>query len=334
MLVVDQQELTGAYGINTGYFVEDGKVKYGPADPRFKDYLTEMAKWYKEGLIDPEVATNDSKTKDAKACSDKSGAFYGTGGNGIGRYEQQMASTDPNYKLIGVPNPILKNGDTNRFYQADRSVATMVSCSICSSCKNPDVAMSFLNYGFTDAGYILYNFGIEGTTFNWENGYPKFTDLITKNPDGLSFTAALQMYARSPDIGPFVQDPRYQEQYFALPEQREAVTTWTTYKGQATGGNYPYVRGILSSAQSAETAPFDSQIDTYRKEMLYKFIEGQIEITDSSFNDYVNQLNTLGLQTAIKDRQDAEDQFKKDNPDLYSSNAVELNSWELYKDLK
>ena len=326
------QQLYGAYGINNDYFVENGKVKYGPADPRYKDFLTEMAKWYKEGLIDPEIATNDTKTKDAKACSNKSGAFYGTGGNGIGRYEHQMASVDPNYKLIGVQSPILKSGGSNRFYQCDKSVAMMVSCSISSKCKNQDVAMSFLNYGFTKEGYVLYNFGNEGTTFNWENGYPKFTNTITNNPQGLSFTAALQMYARSPDIGPFVQDPRYQEQYFALQEQKDAVKTWTKYQDQASGSNFPYLRGVLSTSESAETAPVDTQISTYVNEMLYKFLEGQTPINDSTFNAYLAQLKTLGLDTAVKDRQSAEDRFKKANPALYTDKS-EINVYDMYKNI-
>lgn len=326
------QQLYGAYGINDGYFVEDGKVKFGPADPRYKDFLTEMAKWYKEGLIDPEIATNNSKTKDAKACSNKSGAFYGTGGNGIGRYEHQMASVDPNYKLIGVQSPTLKEGDINRIFQSDRSVATMITCSISSKCKNPDVAMSFLNYGFTGDGYILYNFGIEGQTFNWENDYPKFTDLITKNPQDLSFTAALQLYARSAENGPFVQDPRYREQYFALPEQQQAVKSWRTYAENAQGPDFPYLRGILSLSESSEITPIETQVNTYVDEMLYKFVEGQTQITDGTFNSYLAQLKNLGLDTAVKDRQTAEDRFRKANPTLYTS-KTEIDVYDMYKDI-
>lgn len=332
LLDMNVNVLTGAYGIATGYFMEDGKVLFGPADPRYKDFLTEMAKWYKEGLIDPEIATNNSKTKDAKACSNKSGAFQGSGGSAIGRYEQQMTNVDPNYKLMGVQSPTLKDGETSRFFNCEVSVASHVTCSISAKCKNPDVAMAFLNYGFTKEGYVLYNFGVEGKTFNWENGYPKFTDFVTKNPQDLSFTAALQMYARSPNVGPFISDPRYQEQYFSLPEQKEAVTNWTAYSKDSQGPNFPYLRGVLSPAESSEVTPIETQVNTYVEEMLYKFVEGQTAITDSTFSNYIAQLQGFGLDTAIKDRQAAEDRFKQENPTLYTSTS-ETNVYEMYKDI-
>lgn len=331
MLDMNVNALTGAYGIATGYFMEDGKVKFGPADPRYRDFLTEMAKWFKEGLIDPEIATNNSKTRDAKVCSNKTGAFVAAGGSGLGRYMQTMSPVDPNYKLIGVQDAVLKDGDVNRFYSTETAVDTP-DCSISSKCEHPDIAMTLLNYGFTKEGYIFNNFGIEGTSFNWEDNYPKYTDLITKNPDELSMTAALQLYARSAENGPFVQDPRYREQYFALPEQQQAVKSWRTYAEDAQGPDFPYLRGILSLSESSEITPIETQVNTYVDEMLYKFVEGQMQITDSTFDSYLEQLKNLGVDTAVKDRQTAEDRFRKANPTLYTS-KTEIDVYDMYKDI-
>lgn len=331
MLDMKANALTGAYGIATGYFLEDGKVKFGPADARYKDFLTEMAEWYKEGLIDPEIATNNSKTRDAKACSEKTGAFVAAGGSGLGRYMQTMAPVNPNYELVGVQNAVLKNGDINRFYNTETAVDAP-DCSISSQCGSPDIAMRLLNYGFTREGYIFNNFGIEGTSFHWVDNYPKYTDTITKNPDGLSMTAALQLYARSAENGPFVQDPRYRDQYFALPEQKQAVKSWRVYSEHAQGPDFPYLRGVLSLTESGEITPVETQVNTYVEEMLYKFVEGQAAITDDSFKAYVAQLKTLGLDTAVKDRQTAEDRFKKANPTLYTS-ETEINVSDMYQDV-
>lgn len=332
LLDVFCQQFMGAYGISNGYFMEDGKVKYGWSDPRYKDFLTEMAKWYKEGLIDPEIATNNSKTRDAKACSEKTGAFNGNAGGGIGKYMKQMETTKPKYKLAGAPNPVLKKGEGNRFYLTEPTVSSSVCCSITPKCKNPDVAMAFLNYGFTDDGYLLYNFGIEGTSYNWVDGYPKYTDAITKDPKGLSMAATIQLYARSANQGPFVQDPRYLEQYQALPEQNEAIKTWSSHSEKDEGANLAYLRGVLNQDESNAVASIDTQIVTYVSEMQYKFMEGQQALTDSAFDAYVSQLKTLGLEKAISVRQGAEDRFKKANPDLYS--GKEINAWEMYKDIK
>ena len=45
-------DFIGAYGIKMDFFIENGKVVYGPYDKRYKDFLTTFAQWYKEGLID------------------------------------------------------------------------------------------------------------------------------------------------------------------------------------------------------------------------------------------------------------------------------------------
>ena len=75
----------------------------------------------------------------------------------------------------------------------------------------------------------------------------------------------------------------------------------------------------------------DTQINTYVEEMRYKFLEGQTAITDSTFNNYIAQLQGFGLDTAVKDRQTAEDRFKSENPTLYTS-TEETNVYEMYKD--
>ena len=44
----------GAWNTTYNFYQENGTVKYGPLDSQFKDFLATMAKWYKEGLIDPD----------------------------------------------------------------------------------------------------------------------------------------------------------------------------------------------------------------------------------------------------------------------------------------
>ena len=52
----------GAYGLAETFFINKGKVKFAPYEPAYKDFLKTFAKWYAEGLIDPDIAINDTKT--------------------------------------------------------------------------------------------------------------------------------------------------------------------------------------------------------------------------------------------------------------------------------
>lgn len=321
----------GAYGISHTYFTENGTVKYGPADPRYKDFLATYAKWYKEGLIDPEFATNNDKTFDAKASSNKAGAFYGFAGSGIGKYVPLAVPTIPEYQLVATPYPSLKKGEQVRFLQKSKTATPLMY--ITSKAKNPALAMAFLNYGYTREGYMLYNFGIEGTSYNWNNGYPKFTDLILKNPNGLSISAAMLQYQRSASNPPSVQDPRYLEQFYPYKEQSEALKVWSAYSGSSVGANDPVLQGHLTAEEASSISSAQAQIQTYVDEMLLKFVVGQQPVDDANFNAYLKQLKSLGIDNVLKTLQTSEDRFKKANPDFYTLTKVS-EPYDLYKDFK
>lgn len=74
----------GAYGITSTFYMDGGKIKYGPIDPKFKDYLTPLNRWYTEGLIDKDFATIDQKLKDAKMTEGLVGSMAMNIGYGIG----------------------------------------------------------------------------------------------------------------------------------------------------------------------------------------------------------------------------------------------------------
>lgn len=325
--------LVGTYGIALNYFVEDGKVKFGSTDPRFKDFLTEMAKWYKEGLIDPEIGSNSSKTVDAKVSNNKTGAFYGYAGGAVGKYELMMSSIDPNFKLVGIQYPVQKKGDTNLFFQTGPMAYPNWGC-ISSKSTHKDAAMAYLNYGYSKEGHLLYNFGTEGTTFSFDSSnYPKYTKLITNNPDGLSMQAALMAYGWASTNGAEVQDSRYQEQYLSSDDQKASLKAWAAESSKVTTSNSWYPNGRLTSEETSEVASNETQIQTYRDEQLLKFITGVTPINDSTFNAYVSQMKSMGLDQAIKVRQTAEDRFRKANPDYYKS-SKSGDPVDYYKNLK
>ena len=43
----------GAWELRTDFYNNKGKIEYGPANPKFKEFLQLMNTWYKEGLLGP-----------------------------------------------------------------------------------------------------------------------------------------------------------------------------------------------------------------------------------------------------------------------------------------
>lgn len=315
----------GAYGITFDFFLDNGKINYGPYDERFKAFTEEMAKWYSEGLIDAEITTNDQKILDSKVMNTGAGSFVGTTGNSLGSYMSEMSRKDTEFDLQAAPYPVLNKGDQPYIIQRDPTVQPELGASITTTCEHPEYAMAFLDYAFTKEGNMLYNFGVEGESYVMENGFPKFTDAVTNNPDGLSFAKAGSLYARSFTSGPFVQDPRYGEQFYGKPRQKESIATWTKSLDSVVEKNTK-VLGDLTPEESDEITPILNEIKTYSGEKFIKWVMGQGNV-EEEFADYQAQLKKLGIEKCIEYYQKAYDRYVEKFPEMKHPKEIEVSDY-------
>ncbi|GAA3410272.1 extracellular solute-binding protein [Paenibacillus hodogayensis] len=290
----------GAWGITADFFQENGKVKYGPIEPQYKEFLTTMNKWYKEGLIDRDYATTDGKLKDAKVTGSQVGSFSAYAGSGIGRYTTLAQPNNPNFALVGAPYPVLKEGD--KALGQYTLPFTGLGAAISATAKNPEEIVKWLDYKYGQEGHMLFNFGIEGQSYKLDNGYPKYTDTILNNPDKLPITQAMAKYFIASWSGPIVQDKRYIEQYFTMPEQRDAQKAWM-------GADHSKVMPpiTLTADESSKTASIMNDVKTYRDEMVNKFIMGSEPL--ANYDKFVQTIKSMGIDEAIKARQAALDRY-------------------------
>ncbi|KAB8136777.1 extracellular solute-binding protein [Gracilibacillus oryzae] len=292
-----------AYGITPEFYQQDGKVKYGSIQPEFKEFLTKVNSWYDKGLLDPDFAAIDSKLLDAKVTGGQLGSFYGFTGSGIGKYMGLMAEKDPDFILAPSPHPSLNEGEKAARGQLDPAYSGVHSVAITSSAENPEELVKWLDFAYSEEGHMLFNFGIEGASYEMVDGYPAYTEEITNNPDGLPMTQALGKYVRSPYGGPFVQDKRYVEQYLTLPEQQEAVQLW----GDSAENNIIIPPVTLTADESEEFNSIMSDLNTYYDEMVIKFIMGEEPL--DNFDEFVATLQGMGIERAIELQQAALDRY-------------------------
>jgi putative aldouronate transport system substrate-binding protein len=294
--------MVGAWGIAMEFYQENNVVKYGAIQPGFKDFLSTMAQWYKEGLYDPDFPAMDQKLEDAKITGNQLGTFIMNTGNGIGRYTGLMAEKDPNFKLIAAPYPTLKAGDKPVLGQRDNTFPG-VGAAISTQCKNPEEAIKMLDYAYGDEGHMLFNFGVEGKTYTLVDGYPKYTELVTKDPK-LPLANSMARYFRSVFNGPFVQDRRYIEQYAFLPEQQDAIKIWREPSNEM---QMPPV--TQTQDESKRFASITNDVVTLRDEAIIKIIVGQTPVAE--WDNVVAQMKQIGIEEAITLRQAALERFNK-----------------------
>lgn len=295
---------SGAYGINRDFFIRDGKVVFGSAMPEYKELLTTLNKWYNEKLIDNNFATLDQKTINSNILNGFSGMTAASGGSGLGLFIETANSTGSNMKFAGAPYPVLKKGEKPQFGQI-QGYNNGEFCAITSSCKNIPLALKFLNYGFTEEGHMLNNFGIEGVSYNMIDGYPTYTEVITDNPDGLPMNTALGLYVRAAGgVGAYVQDKRYLEQYYRTDEQKKAWDVWSNTDAEKHLMPQLYV----ASEKRSEFTSLLNDIFTYEDEMFMKFVMGTESL--DNFDAYLETLNSFGLETVLELYQEAYDKYE------------------------
>lgn len=275
------------------FYVDDnGKAVYSPIQEGYRGYLTLMNQWYKEGLIDPDIVSNTTALLNQKIVGNVAGAAAAQVGQGMGTWTANARPSNPKFKLTATPYPVLKKGDKVSMIYTSFPYSGSASAAITTKCKDVEVAARYLDWNYGEEGHNVNNFGLEGVSYNWINGYPTFTDLIFHNPNGWPVAQSLATYALSQGSGPYIQDARYLEQYYALPEQAAAVKTWP----------FPEMLKHLmppvtpTPDESREYAQIMGEITTYQTEMEVKFILGTESL--SNFDTYVSTIKRMGIDRA------------------------------------
>ncbi|GIN71222.1 sugar ABC transporter permease [Bacillus sp. J14TS2] len=304
-LLIDKDAITsnafvGAYGITNGFYHVDNKVQYGPIQPEYKEFLTLMNEWYKEGLIDKEYVATDDKLQDAKVTNDQLGALMGYSGSSILRY-MQLKKDDGDFSLTGAPYPVLKKGE-EPIFNLGESNYNGVGAAISTDNENIEETVEWLDYKYGEEGFELFNFGIEGESFEMVDGYPTYTEVVTNNPDGKSMSEGLAAYVPVGWSGPFIQAKEYAEQYNNLPEQLEALENWKKGTNERT-------MPIVSPTQeeSSEYASIMNDINTYKSEMINKFIMGEESL--DQFDKFVETIQSMGIERATEIQQGALERY-------------------------
>ncbi len=297
---------TGCFGFCANFYVEDGKVKYGPVEPAFTDYVKQLNTWYNDGILDNDFSDFDSKRQTAMVINGEIGATYCKAGGDLGKWLPAIKQNNSDIKYEPIEYMTAKEGERPMVGQKNQRIVD--SCvAITTQCKNPEIAMRFLDYGYSDEGHMLYNFGQEGISYNMVDGNPVYTPEIldSQKNGGLSVGQAMSKYLCACYNGPFVQDIRYNEQYMQSPEQKRALNLWSDTD------MLKYALPFLSMTED-ENKKYNKimqDVENYEMEMLHKFISGKADL--SGIDEYYSTMKSLGIDEAISIKQAAYDRYLK-----------------------
>jgi len=258
--------LVWAYGTHYSFYLDEGEVKYGIMEERFEEGLRYIAKLFAEGLIDIDYLLNDRDKMDTKFMNDKVGFIYSFQ---PGKFYNNM--NDGVRKVVGIPHLTGPYGNKNCFVPDYANDITGISIAITTANKNPVGTAKWLDHFFGGKGLEYMNFGKEGLTFEWVDGYPKLTDYLLNNQEGKSKNDMLGLNLGAYESTfPTLQDWRYYEQILS-DWGRDAINTWLS--GVDISGILPPIS--FTEDESRRIAQIMSQIETYQSEMVNKIVLGQ-----------------------------------------------------------
>lgn len=277
----------------------DGKVMYGPLTPGFKDYITLMAKWYSEGLIDPDFTSTITFDDGVAMMSSNLCSASSDHGGVLGYVNGLGAAVSPEFNFVAAPDPVLKAGDQLHVGYLKSGAGLNKIAAITKACKNPEIAVKFIDQLYSDEGFMLCNYGTEGKTYTLVDGKPVYTDLVAKNSQG-TITDMLCAYA-APILWPFEM----------VLGRDDVSTSGDMAKVWDVNNDYSYTFPSSAVTLNAEENEVYSdiypEIKSYIEEMTVKFIMGLEPL--ENYDAFVEKLNSLGIQDVIKAYQSAYDRY-------------------------
>ena len=290
----DCNSMSAGFDVGVQFYQVDGEVKYGPIEEGYKEYLMLMNDWYQKGLIDPDFASRDGTQTENFIVTGQYGAWR----DGFYMLDVYIdKAQDPNFALTAVPTPVKNEGDTAHLRQTNYNVRNLYM-SISTNCEHPVEAVKFLDYLYSDEGFILCNYGIEGEGFTYVNDEPQFTDVVANNPD-YGTDVALQLYALQG--GPF--NRVWDREMFTYGEAAQACEAIWDQADTA----YVLPQITMTAEEGDQYAMLMGDINTLVAEKTVKYITG-----DESFDTYdafVEQVKSMGIEQVIEIQQNALDRY-------------------------
>ena len=261
---------------------KDGKLFFNCTSENFKVMLTWLNMLYKEGLLDKEYPTKSAKQWEEAISTNLVGSTLDFGSRGDS-FTAALQKTDPNAEFYAIKPPIGPFGDraVNSYNKYDGIVSTCVT----KTCKNPEAAMKFLDYWFSDEGSVLTTIGVKGSSYtDIVDGKAVFVDEIKKDPTNMGIWAKYgfgqQMISLRGDCR--FGDELFFGKYFLI----AAKVNEGLYKELMPSYNF-------SKDENDKVTELVSQFSPVITEYIDKFITGATPM--SEWDNFVAQVNKLGV---------------------------------------
>ena len=255
--------------------VIDGELVYYPLTDGFKDnFLSRLASWYKDGIIDQNAFTQkyDEMTVNAKAA-DIHGMFWRSDASG-----QVGKERADDYVLLKV---------TSEYGLAMTANVLTNAMTITDKCEHPEVLVAWADYFYTEEGSMLAEYGVEGESYKlYEDG--SYSWLTPEGVNADEFKASYRIYGSGnapmlrPSLSVSAENDPSGAKFFEM--QKDLYSEGTTI---------PYL--LYNDEETTRKADLSSQINDYITVYTAEVVTGKVDL-ESSFADFQETLKQMGAE--------------------------------------
>lgn len=289
-----------------GLIVVDGQVQMSCVADNMYDYVEMLTSWYKEGLIFSDFISYSAFDQTNMISA---GTLFGNGNVNA----QTIAEADAagNGTVVEAIPYLTPTGTEEIKVNGSGKIIRSPAWSISSQASDDTIAqiLQLVDYIFSEEGTVLFNYGVEGEAHVLdENGNPVWSDMIL-NYEGGTTTAAFLYATATPSeyICGIYDNDKFSYSY------TEAMFAAEDYINHSSTGEYDYPIGAenrISSDDSVTAAGLCSDINTHITETILAWIHGEAPLNEDTWNTYVDECYSMGLQQVIDIYQAAYEEFE------------------------
>jgi putative aldouronate transport system substrate-binding protein len=296
-------DLLNPFGITdiVGYKVmvnSDNTLTYFPTSDAYKEGIKWLHKLYSEGIIDPETFTQDDSMLTAKR-QDPNAARVGmeyawTPDSNFGKWSSEYEVIAP---IKGYDGKQYTGGDSNGVSSIMRNEVL-----ITKYCKNPEIAARWVDEFYTGEASIQNFWGGIGTVIT---KHDDGTYTLNDPPEG---TSADAWYWDSSlrDFGPKYISKEFEGKIILSPNSGDGLKVTLSKIAESTVTT-PYPKVMFTNEENEERPTLVTDIDKYVESTRAAWVtEGGV---DEGWDEYVKQLNAMGLERLMEIYQDAYDRY-------------------------
>ena len=292
----DLRFLSHAFGlVANDYFVtmdENGKVSEVLTSDKNRAFLTWLRDLWAEGLLDE---TGFSGVRNLSVnTDDEAEIVYGV-----------MLSSTPvelvnstSLKEYALLEPLKYEG--KQVYRDLTGDIIRGTFAITSACKDPAALLKWVDYLYTEEGFILAEAGMEGEEFSWNDDG---TWLWETTSDTLLTSVLPAATIRSGITMPGYSSIDFQKKI----DDNSTLHVVDSLLRLKSFDSLPYPMVYLTSEQQARVDELIVQITKYAEYQMVWFIVGDVELNDETWAEFCEQVKALGVDEMVQIWQTAAD---------------------------